>query len=377
MNNVIDYDLHGILGIRLVGATIHEEKVVSRQLGPLKAPLSREPDITIRFQEQLRLSSPIRYLGVNDAGFTDDAFLVLRGKEKFPIRVQIPFDHIGQRCEIVCERGLTAVPLLIAVINLTMLGKGYLPLHASAFKYNEQGCLVTGWAKGGKTETLLAFMNQGAAYVGDEWIYLSPDGYRMFGIPEPIRVWQWHLDYLPEYREGLGRKTQARLKVLDWTTSAISQSRLNGRKNSLVKMAHRIRPLLRKQQYTHLPPLEVFGQQNCPLTSPLDKVFLVASHESADTTIRPIMAEEISSRMIFSLQDEQRNLQDYYHKFRFAFPECRNDLLEDSAEHQRKLLQKALAGKDSYVVFHPYPVPIPEMFETIEPLLGRPVRRTV
>lgn len=376
MNDVIDYDLHGILGIRLVGATPYEEKVVSDQLGLHRASLSRQPDITIQFRERLHLSSPIRLLGLNDAGFSDDVFLLLQGKQKFPIRVQIPFDQIGCSCEIICERGLTAVPLLIPIINLTMLGKGYLPLHASAFIYNGQGCLITGWAKGGKSETLLAFMNRGAAYVGDEWVYISPDGRRMFGIPEPIRVWQWHLDYLPEYQTNLDRKTQAKMKALDWATKAMSHSRLNGQNNTLVKMAHRVRPLLRKQQYTHLPPLEAFGKAKCQLTGPLDKVFFVISHDSADTAVRPIMAEEISSRMVFSLQDEQRNLQDYYHKFRFAFPECRNDLLENSAEHQRKLLKKALAGKESYVVFHPYPVPIPEMYEMIEPLLGRSIKRT-
>jgi hypothetical protein len=248
-----------------------------------------------------------------------------------------------------------------------MLGKGYLPLHASAFLYKGQGCLVTGWAKGGKTETLLAFMDQGATYIGDEWVYLSPDGSQMFGIPEPIRVWQWHLDYLPSYQADLDRKTQARLKMLNWATNAMSLSSLNGKKNSLTKMAHRVRPLLEKQQYTHLPPFEAFGEENCPLSGPLNKLFFVISHEQNNTTMYPITAEDISSRMVFSLQDEQQRLEDCYRKFRFAFPECRNELLENSADYQRQLLQTALAGKESYVVFHPYPVDIPELFKVISP----------
>ncbi len=106
--------------------------------------------------------------------------------------VQIPFAEIGQQqCRIVCATGLPAVPLLIPILNLTALNRGILPLHASAFRYQDVGVLTTGWSKGGKTETLLAFMDRGANYIGDEWVYISDDGRHMTGIPEPIRVWEW------------------------------------------------------------------------------------------------------------------------------------------------------------------------------------------
>ena len=110
------------------------------------------------------------------------------------------------------ERGLQAVPLLIPIVNFAALSKGVIPLHASAFAYNDVGILVTGWAKGGKTETLLAFTSKGAEYIGDEWVYLSKDGRYMYGIPEPIRVWDWHLRYLPEYRSLLKGSDRARLR---------------------------------------------------------------------------------------------------------------------------------------------------------------------
>ncbi len=184
-----DFDLHGIVGIRLLNATPGDIAAVNRQLGPINKPLTRTPDIVIRFVDRLSFSSPVRYLGLDDAGFTDDAFLVFRGKHQARIRVQIPFDQIGNsQCEIVCESGVPAVPLLLPILNLTAISKGVLPLHASALIYDGKGILLTGWAKGGKTETLLAFAANGAEYVGDEWVYLSSDGQHMYGIPEPIRV---------------------------------------------------------------------------------------------------------------------------------------------------------------------------------------------
>src|SRR5690606_6754723 len=97
-----DYDLHGLAGIRLLDAAPADVAAVTRQLGPIQAPLRREPDIVIRFVDRLPTSSRVRYLGVDEAGFTDDAFLVLRSKHKVPARVRIPFEQIGsERCEIV------------------------------------------------------------------------------------------------------------------------------------------------------------------------------------------------------------------------------------------------------------------------------------
>jgi hypothetical protein len=368
----IDYDLHGIVGIRLLDATAQDTAIVTRQLGPIRATVAREPDIIIRFVDQLSRSSPIRYIGLDDAGFTDDAFLVLRSKHKAQVRVQIPFDRIGQRCEIICERGLPAIPMLIAIINLTALSKGLLPLHASAFTYNGIGALATGWAKGGKTETLLAFAANGAEYVGDEWIYISRNGEEMYGIPEPIRIWDWYLDDLPQYRALMGRREQARLRGLHFMINSLERVTSSGvgRSSAPVKLMKRVTPLLRQQLYVHLQPQTLFGQSGQQRTGKLEKVFFVASHESANVTVEPTDPLEIAQRMVFSLQEERSDLLSYYRKFRFAFPEARNELIEEAEARQLELLLKILSGKQAYTVYHPYPVPIPALFEAMSPLFS-------
>ena len=45
----VDYNLHGLAGIRLLDATSKDVDTVTRQLGPIQAPFTSEPDITIRF----------------------------------------------------------------------------------------------------------------------------------------------------------------------------------------------------------------------------------------------------------------------------------------------------------------------------------------
>jgi hypothetical protein len=367
----IDYDLHGLAGIRLLDAAPADAAAVTRQLGPIQAPLTREPDIVIRFVDRLQTSSQVRYLGVDDAGFTDDAFLVLRSKHKAQARVQIPFEQIGGQVQIVCETGLPAVPLLIPILNLTVLSNGALPLHASAFDYNGIGVVVTGWSKGGKTETLLAFMANGAEYIGDEWVYISGDGQRMCGIPEPIRVWDWHLQDLPRYRAQVGWDDRVRLRALKLMVRSTERMISNGvgHQSAPVRLMSRMTPLLKRQLCVDLPPEELFGQGLGILMGTPDKVFFAASHEGSDTTVLPIDPQEIARRMVFSLEEERLPLMSFYLKFRFAFPEARNELIERAEELQRERLTQVLADKEAYAIYHPYPPSIPALFDALSPLV--------
>lgn len=365
----VDFDLHGIVGIRLVNATPGDLAAVKRQLGPIESTLTRTPDIVIRFVEKLQFTSTVRYLGVEDAGFTDDAFLLFRGKHQSSVKVQIPFDRIGsQQCEIVCESGLLAVPLLIAIINLTALSKDVLPVHATALIYNGRGVLLTGWSKGGKTETLLAFAANGAQYVGDEWIYLASDGNSMHGIPEPTRIWYWHLLEMPQYMAMVSRKDLLRLRALNVSVKSLEwlESRI-GKQSTVFRVLHRLAALLKRQLYVQLPPEKLFGQHSGRTDAGPEKIFWVASHDRSDVEVKKIDAQEVAQRMVFSLQDERMEFLSYYLKYRFAFPECSNPLIDQAEEIQRKLLISALAGREAYAVYHPYPFSIPSIFEKIQP----------
>jgi len=364
-----DFDLHGFVGIRCVDATPRDMAVVVRQLGLRSASLDREPDIVIRFVDRIRPSSPIRYLDVNDVAFTDNEFFILRGKHKSHGKVQIPFDAIGGGCEIVCEHGLTAIPELVAIVNQTALANGILPLHASAFNYQGIGVVVTGWTKGGKTETLLAFMANGAEYVGDEWVYLDTSGRRMFGIPEPIRIWDWHLDHIPRYRARLPRRKRLELDLLKAFVAGMDWLAGGTGRFAPKKLLTRLLPLLRKQLYINWAPEEIFGKSSIALSGRPDRIVFVASHASQKITVEPIDPAQVACRMIFSLQNERDDFMAYYRKFRFAFPNRPNELIDRADQLQREMLHKALEGKQGYAVYHPYPVVIPMLFDAIREVL--------
>jgi hypothetical protein len=365
-----EYDLHGIVGIRLLDATAADLAAVAAQLGPFEAPLSRSPDIVLRFVDHLSVAEPLSLIGVDDAAFDDDVFVILRGKHRSSVRVAIPFDTIGEQCEIECEHGAPAVPLLIAIINLSALGKGALPVHASAFRYAGKGVLVSGWSKGGKTETLLGFLANGAEYIGDEWIYLTDGGDRMCGIPEPIRVRDWHLDELPEYRRRLAPRQRLRLRALRYLANGIAVAAGGGGDAVMRKhLIRRLADLVERQRYVHLRPREAFGARFGALEAPLDKVVFVASHASSAITTRPVSGKEVAARMAFSAQEERSNFMSYYRKFRFAFPDKNSPLIDAADDIEREQLSDAFENRECHEVLHPYPVSIPALFDAVRPLI--------
>jgi hypothetical protein len=364
--NHIDYDIHGLVGIRLLDPTPSDAEAVAKQLGPLQRPLQREPDIIVRFVEHLPVKG-LRHLTYQHNGFTDDGFFVLRSNKK-EARVKIGFEGIGKQCEIVCESGLHAVPLLLAILNLTMLKKDCVPLHASAFVYNGTGVLVTGWSKGGKTETLLSFAAHGARYVGDEWILLTGDGQKMYGIPEIIRLWDWHLENLPHVRAQVKKENLLFFKAVHGLDRF--QQNLNGflGKTFPVKMLREAMPAIKRQLNVRVEPKKIFGERCGPFEAKPEKVFLGMSHADPEILITPVDPAVVAKRMIASIRFEQLPFMEQYLSFKFAFPDRKNDFLENVHEMQYDILRRALAGKEAYEVRHPYPVSFQELYNKMKPL---------
>ncbi len=366
--STFDFDLHGIVGIRLLNAAAADAAVVEKQMGSMRATLSREPDLVIRCVDRISLSSPLRLLSDGDTAFNDDAFFILRGRHKTSLRAQVPFEAIGGRCEIVCEGGVAGLPLLVAIINLTMLAKGVVPIHASAFMYRGRGVLAAGWSKGGKTEALLSFLARGAQYVADDWVYVDVSGKHLYGIPEPVRLRGWHLADLPQYRRCIGLMARARLQLLGladrWKDDVSRQNRLIPSR-SLGRVLH----FLARQAFITVAPQQIFAGQFAQQPVPFDHLFLLCNHESHEIVVEPIDANEVARRMVFSVQEERDRFLSYYRQFRFAFPDRANSLIDESERLQRELLLRVLSTKPAHVVLHPYPVRIPRLFESMQSLV--------
>ncbi|MCB0258704.1 MAG: hypothetical protein KDE62_03115, partial [Calditrichaeota bacterium] len=100
---------------------------------------------------------------------------------------------------------------------------------------------------------------------------------------------------------------------------------------------------------------DIFQERFCK-SAPIDKIFLIMSHDDASITVEPYAAEAIAEQMISSNQYELMPFLEHYRAFTFAFPELRNPFLDSMTELQSELLVKAFAGREAYRVLHPYPV---------------------
>jgi hypothetical protein len=342
--------------------------MVTRELGPMHRPLAREPDITIRFVDRIVTDADVRHIGLNDVAFTDDSFFVLQRGPKGAAKLQIPFSEIGKKCEIVCESGAYSLSLLVPILNLTMVGKGVLPLHASGFTYNGVGVLVAGWARSGKSAVLLAFMAAGADYISDDWVYIGTDGRKMYGTSAPMTVRRAHLDDLPQYRAAVRRRDRLRLHALRVFQHGERLTRRSARK-SRATLADALARVAEHKPFVEVSPLELFGPSSCPLAGNLERIVLSIGHELPCFTLEHVDSDEIARRLAFSLRHERLNLFSYYLKSRFVFPEATNPLIEGIDEVEAKALGQVLKDKEAYLLRHPVPAPIPELFRAVAPVL--------
>jgi hypothetical protein len=256
------------------------------------------------------------------------------------------------------------------------------PNHGSAIVSRGVGVLVAGWAKGGKTESLLAFAGEGAEYIGDEWILLTPDG-GMLGIPEHIRLQDWHLAQLPQVRSRVsaGKRLFFRaVRALESVHRAMSRG-------VLARVWPRsvvgdVLPPLRRQLNTQLNPGDVFARRGT-FSGRLDKVFLMVSHDRPEIAVSSVEPSEVAARMTASVAFERAPMLAAWQAYQYAFPERRSAFLNEIDALQRAGLSRLLAGRDAYVVRHPYPCSLRALYDAMAPIChpssGRPVseRKTV
>lgn len=369
--SVVDYDIHGLVGVRLIDASPADRRVVEAQLGLRASPLSAAAAVILRFVDELPIEGRLHFLGRDDVAFTSDAFVILRSRNLARARSTINFAGAEAEWKLTCERGLPAVPYLKALINLAMVARGIAPVHATAFDYEGQGVLVTGWSHGSKTGTLLSFMAAGARFVGDEWIYLGPGGERMFGLPDKLEARLSYLRQLPTIDARVTRKDRWRMAAAGGVARALAplvpaSERRSGFLAKTLRHAHRS---LLEHQSVELHPEQLFSRRNCVLESALDVVVLALSHSRPEMIIEPRAAVDIADRMTSSFLHEHDNFLSCYRKQLFAFPDRRSPLLDALEGRYRALVVQALAAKRTFVMSHPYPPRTKELFAALAPVI--------
>jgi hypothetical protein len=362
-NNIIEFNFHEIVGLKLINPTDFDVNVITKKFDITPQKLTFEPDIVITYNKELAFPD-LTYIGLNAAAFSNNDFYILsNGKEN--VKVIVPFEDIGlKQLKIVCESGSPDIPLLNHFINLTFLSKGYLPLHSTAFQYDDIGALVLGWTKGGKSESLFSFMNNGAEYVSDEISIISNNGKEVLGLKVPICIWKYQFKEIPDFIPKLNFQKQVIMKVIQLIKTL----------NKIInfKLIDKAVPLLDTQLHVKTLPSKIFSSDRIIPKMKLDVVFFAVSHSSNEIVVEPISINEVIDRMISSQEEELDYFYNFYRMFKYAFPQRINEFLENLMNIQYRLMKKLLENKKAYIVKHPYPVSFKNLYTKMKTIYNIP-----
>ena len=370
--DAVDFAIHGIVTVRLVDPSPRTIAAFSRRWGPaIEESPDLEPDIVIRSEPNLGPGT-LDYIGLNFAGTSGSDFYVLDRVSGKPV-VRIPFEDVGDRCELIAGRDWSSLPLLTDIINYRFLAKGFIPLHASAVSYRGVGVLGMGWPKGGKTGAMLAFLNHGAAFIGDEWILLSDDGDTALALPLPIGISEWQFDQVPNLVPSIDiqkRSVFRTIHLLESLHGTLERSRFS--KSAPAKLLRKGLPGLRSQLTVTKSRNALVGVEIGELQTSVNSVFLLIAHSAPEILVERKEPVDVARRMVNATMYEQREFFGYYRAFKFGLPGRSNQTLENADDQLLSRLQHALAGKRTHVVSHPYGGPLEDLFQAVEPYCSPP-----
>jgi hypothetical protein len=256
-------------------------------------------------------------------------------------------------------------------LQISLLPKGALALHSAAASYNGKGILFAGWAESGKTEAMLGFLQGGASFVSDKWTIVSADGSTIYNFPTPITVRDWMIDLIPGLRSRLTRGGLLRARAAEAAAAVLkSGGALKrvpgvGQVKSLAELAGRV-------SVTHN---QLFGNAGngrgwqAISSAPLDTLVFLLTSSSQKIQVRPAEPAEVAGRLAECARYERRGFFGLYQRFRYAFPERRNPLIEAARETEAEMLAKALPSKQVLAVEAPFPFSPAALYEALRPFV--------
>ncbi len=363
----IDYDFHGILGLRLIDPKPSFARWVGAELKPLGTSASSiDPDVSVVRASASVTSNAQFHLG-NAGDYQEcvysDSELWVRSDGEF---LNIPFEALGKRCELRYTGGFRASRAwryVRPILQIGLLEKGSLAVHASSMIYRDKGILFAGWAESGKTEALLGFLMDGASMMSDKWTIISEHGDAIYNFPSRITMRDWVPKYLPEILEILTPGQKRRLRIGGAMTAMATRALQSARRfDSVAMFSDVLRPALDTGRTVTIDQSQLAGLggrdvELDPAASqaPFDKLFLLLPSNRRDIEVIPSSAAEVSPRLAECASYERRHLFGLYSKFKYAIPNVPASALEGVKEREESMLRSVLATKEVYQVHAPFP----------------------
>jgi hypothetical protein len=359
------HGVHGLVSIELIDASEAQQRELVRQLGPSRPTPDGPADIVVRFVDSMPRAAALTYLG-SRAAYDEHGFYLL---DDDAAMTRLDLACAGRALELVCERSVVAIPLLVPLLALRLIERGYVLVHGSSFVHRGRGVLVAGWEGGGKSELLLPFVANGAHYLADEWTIVGGERPMLHGVTAHAQIWDWQLRQLPAVRKRLspGRRVRVRSAAMLERLSKRAAG-LHGGQHPAARALGLLDPGFHNNARVSGSPEALFGGRVTFAPVPLDVAFLATVVEDPSSRVRSIEGTELAARMVRSLAYERRALSEAYTTFRFAFPDRRSEAIEQASDTEEALLGRALEACPTYALEHPKPLVLQDLYDVALPL---------
>ncbi|MEE8385009.1 MAG: hypothetical protein V3S01_03755 [Dehalococcoidia bacterium] len=375
----VDYDIHGLLGLRALSPPPALAREIARQMDPLRpTALTAAPDISLTpFHDD---SGAKMAYELGDAGDSQHStfewpdFWLSNDKKM----LRIPFLSIGtgETCDIRYAPGIGFRRMFLnyvrPLLQLSLPSKGAAAVHSAAVSYKGQGLIFAGWAESGKTEAALGFIRHGATFVSDKWSILTEAGDTVYNFPTPITIRGWMLRYLPALAQGLPPVHRWRVRA-----ATVLAATVDGTSDSSIPLARRlsnaVSPAVSLGTRASVTASQLFGHpkghgraERMSPSAPLAKLFLLMTSNRGISVSRADL-DEVASRLVDCAEYERRGVLGLYKRFRYAYPNTRSPAIEEAPERERGVLKKALGSKEVFLVEAPFPFDPEAIFNAISP----------
>jgi hypothetical protein len=228
-------------------------------------------------------------------------------------------------------------------------------LHASTVVDGDGPLILAGWSEAGKTETALAFVEDGATLLSDKWTVLRADG-GLVRLPGAVYIRGWVLEYLGTLRDGLtmrmrGQRLAARAaRLAPWAAR-----RLPG--DAARDLADRLDVIAELGDRLRLDPetiAAISGRPAIGKSGPATRLILLRTRPDASIEVADCRPDEVIDALIASSSFERRSTTDLAVRASYARPPLDLRSLDVRTE-ERAALTKLLAPVRVMEVHAPFP----------------------
>jgi hypothetical protein len=259
-------------------------------------------------------------------------------------------------------------------LQIAAAGHGAVAVHASAVVADGRGIAVAGWSEAGKTETALAFVEEGASFLSDKWTLVFGDG-SLACFPVPIGVRRWLLRYAPALRRGLPRGARLQFAAAAAGEAAAHATAPLARHGGVVAATQAaVAELATLAQRASLSPSQLSAAYRQPPPTgraPLAVLVLLTTTADGRPRAEPRDAAWAARRLARSAAYERRDYLTLAERARYVrdVDDRANiaQLIEDREERQ---LASVLTSARVIEVQTPFPTDPRRVVEAVRPLLS-------